>query len=218
MIYCMSDIHGEKDRFDKMLDLIHFSDSDTLYIIGDVIDRGPSGIEIMKFIMECPNIVLIIGNHEDICLKTLGPQNEFGARDIWRSNGGSHTYREMVYHMSPAERRKILRYIESSPIQREITVAGQKYHLVHGWPGSTEDDKIWGRPMDNTPSILPADATAIIGHTPTCFLAGEGEEPFHIIHRPEQHYIDIDCGAGHLNFPDRSLACLRLDDMAEFYV
>ena len=84
MIYCMSDIHGEKDRFDKMLDLIHFSDSDTLYIIGDVIDRGPSGIEILKFIMDHPNIILIMGNHEDICLKTLGPRNEFGARDIWR--------------------------------------------------------------------------------------------------------------------------------------
>lgn len=218
MIYCMSDIHGEKDRFDKMLDLIHFSDSDTLYIIGDVIDRGPSGIEILKFIMDHPNIILIMGNHEDICLKTLGPRNEFGARDIWRSNGGSHTYREMVYQMSPAERRKILRYIESSPIEQEITVTGQKYHLVHGWPGATEDDKIWGRPMDNIPSILPAGTTAIIGHTPTCHLAVENEDPFHIIRRPEQHYIDIDCGAGHLQLNDRTLACLRLNDMAEFYI
>lgn len=32
MIYCMSDIHGELDRFKAMLDLINFSSDDTLYI------------------------------------------------------------------------------------------------------------------------------------------------------------------------------------------
>lgn len=41
MIYCMSDIHGELDRFKAMLDLINFSSDDTLYIIGDD-DRSPS--------------------------------------------------------------------------------------------------------------------------------------------------------------------------------
>lgn len=50
MIYCMSDIHGELDRFKAMLDLINFSSDDTLYIIGDVIDRHPGGVEILKII------------------------------------------------------------------------------------------------------------------------------------------------------------------------
>lgn len=43
MIYCVSDIHGELDKFERMLKLIRFSDSDHLYIIGDVIDRGAAG-------------------------------------------------------------------------------------------------------------------------------------------------------------------------------
>ena len=30
--------------------------------------------------------------------------------------------------------------------------------------------------------------------------------------------IDIDCGCGHQKTAHRRLACLRLDDMAEFYV
>ncbi len=30
--------------------------------------------------------------------------------------------------------------------------------------------------------------------------------------------IDIDCGCGNRNAAHRRLACLRLDDMAEFYV
>ena len=77
MIYCMSDIHGEADRFHTMLEMIHFSDKDTLYIIGDVIDRYPGGIDILREIMETPNMVMLLGNHEQMCLDTLGPNNVF---------------------------------------------------------------------------------------------------------------------------------------------
>ena len=38
MIYCISDIYGESDKFERMLKLIRFSESDHLYIIGDAID------------------------------------------------------------------------------------------------------------------------------------------------------------------------------------
>ena len=34
MIYCVSDIHGELDKFERLLDLIQFSDADHLYVIG----------------------------------------------------------------------------------------------------------------------------------------------------------------------------------------
>ena len=51
VIYCMSDIHGELDKFERMLDLIHFSDEDHLYILGDVIDRGALGVDILRRIM-----------------------------------------------------------------------------------------------------------------------------------------------------------------------
>ena len=45
MVYCISDIHGEYDRYLTMLDLIGFSEKDTLYVIGDCIDRYPKVIE-----------------------------------------------------------------------------------------------------------------------------------------------------------------------------
>lgn len=73
MIYCMSDIHGELDRFKAMLDLINFSSDDTLYIIGDVIDRHPGGVEILKIIKDTPNMFMLLGNHEQMCLDTLVP-------------------------------------------------------------------------------------------------------------------------------------------------
>lgn len=40
MYYAMSDIHGRFDKYKEMLSLIDFTPRDTLYVLGDVIDRG----------------------------------------------------------------------------------------------------------------------------------------------------------------------------------
>ena len=60
------------------------------------------------------------------------------------------------------------------------------------------------------------DTICIVGHTPTIFLTGQMDVDSSIWHG--NRIIDIDCGCGNLNAPHRRLACLRLDDMAEFYV
>ena len=41
MTYVMSDIHGCYDKYQSMLAAIHFAADDTLYVLGDVLDRGP---------------------------------------------------------------------------------------------------------------------------------------------------------------------------------
>ena len=42
MTYVMSDLHGHYQKYLQMLDMIHFSDNDDLYMLGDVVDRGGS--------------------------------------------------------------------------------------------------------------------------------------------------------------------------------
>ena len=71
MIYCVSDIHGDLDKLERMMELIRFSDADHLYIIGDVIDRGVMGVDILRWIMVAPNMTMLLGNHEQMCLDTL---------------------------------------------------------------------------------------------------------------------------------------------------
>ena len=39
--YVMSDIHGMSHLLEEMLEKIRFSAEDRLYILGDMIDRGP---------------------------------------------------------------------------------------------------------------------------------------------------------------------------------
>ena len=217
MIYCMSDIHGEADRFHAMLQLIKFSAEDTLYIIGDVIDRHPGGVDILQEIIATPNMIMLLGNHEEMCLKTLGPQNEFGYREMWKQNGGSSTYRELLYHTTHIGRDQILNFISKLPVTLDIEVNGRKFHLVHGWPADNDEDRIWGRPMDGIGEIWEEDVTPIIGHTPTIYLyPNDHESPFEIYHSP-LGYIAIDCGCGNKT-ERRRLACLRLDDMKEYYI
>lgn len=47
MIYVMSDIHGEYEKYIKMLELINFSDEDELYILGDIVDRGKEPVKVL---------------------------------------------------------------------------------------------------------------------------------------------------------------------------
>lgn len=142
MTYCMSDIHGEILKWRDMLELIQFSDEDTLYVLGDVIDRNPHGIEILRDIMKRPNIHMIIGNHEEMMLKTLGRNNEYHARRLWQQNGGGSTYREMVYGITPEERNSILQFVSELPDFMEIEVNGRSFYLVHGNVASTRVERI----------------------------------------------------------------------------
>lgn len=215
MIYCVSDIHGELDKFEQMLELIHFSDDDRLYVIGDAIDRGSLGVDTLRKIMDTPNMTMLLGNHEQMCLATLGPHNEFGARELWKQNGGAPTYRELLYYRTPGERSEILLFLAGLPDQLDVEAGGQKFLLVHGLPSEDRDTRIWGR-VDADSQSPYRETICIIGHTPTNFLTGRGDEDFRIWHG--DGIIDIDCGCGHLNAAHRRLACLRLDDMAEFYV
>ena len=43
--YVISDIHGQYNMFIELLDKIDLKDTDTLYILGDVLDRGPHPIK-----------------------------------------------------------------------------------------------------------------------------------------------------------------------------
>lgn len=219
--YCISDIHGEYERFEKMLNVIQFSGEDILYVLGDVIDRQPCGLKIIEKIMNTPNMMLLRGNHEQMMLDDLGPIPIWGARDLWTYNGGDCTRSDLLFFHSRQERREILEYVATLPTTIEIVLPAsanymekRKFLLVHGFPVNNTHDCLWKRISAETENPIPG-TTVVVGHTPTCFLSGRYKESFRIWKRPG--IIDIDCGCGQ-DTPYRRLACLRLEDMREFYV
>ena len=87
MTYVMSDLHGMYNEFMQMLELIKFSEEDTLYILGDIIDRGDKPLEIVDYVIEHKNIILLRGNHEQMYM------DYYKGRDYanWTQYNGGHT-------------------------------------------------------------------------------------------------------------------------------
>ena len=69
MDYCVSDIHGYYELFCRLLDKIRFGGGDKLYVLGDVIDKGPDSIRLAKLLFSMSNVYCIAGNHEYDFLK-----------------------------------------------------------------------------------------------------------------------------------------------------
>ena len=240
MIYVMSDIHGNSKRFDSVLSQIDLKPEDTLYILGDVVDRYPDGIAILQRIMKMPNVKMLLGNHEYMMLNVLAGSKhddvEWGISDwsdlrrLWFDNGGRTTY-SAIRLLSEEEFWEIKRYLKALPLNIDIEVAGKKYKLVHaadkddyadsglfGYYENETEFAVWKRWRPNEPT--PTDHIRICGHTPT--IKYQEDNPLKIWYG--NNMIGIDCGAG---FPEKQpyepiyykgrLSCLRLDDMQEFY-
>ena len=90
-IYVVSDIHGESELFYDILKQIRFTDEDHLYILGDVIDRGPDGIALLRRIMNTPNMTLLLGNHEYMMLQYFSPWATDTEIRRWNKNGNTPT-------------------------------------------------------------------------------------------------------------------------------
>ena len=69
--YVVSDIHGEYDMFLELLDKIGLKETDTLYVLGDNLDRCPHPLRLLRKLMEMPNVVCLVGNHELMALECL---------------------------------------------------------------------------------------------------------------------------------------------------
>lgn len=224
--YVVSDLHGEDVLFHKMLDKIEFSDADTLFVIGDVVDRGPGGISLLQEILRTPNMTLIMGNHDYMMLRYFSLDVTDLEINRWNRNNNTMTIRDFLALDCQAQ-NEILNRVRKLPSHVEITVSGKQFYLVHGFPADNLEDEIWNRPEIDTPAPIPG-VQVIIGHTPVCCLSRTEEEEeayikeieeqgeyLQIVHAPG--FIDIDCGCGY-DIAVKALACLRLEDMKEFYV
>ena len=233
MIYVMSDIHGNYRRFRSVLKQIKLQPTDTLYILGDVIDRHPDGIKILRWIMARQNVKMLLGNHEYMMLRALGHPYDEGDDlyeddvRLWYRNGGKVTH-SSIKHQRITTREEIFAYLKSLPLNYDLTVNGIHYILAHGAPLVEYENfrrfyanrthfavwKRWRFFEEQNGSY-----TLIFGHTPT--IDYQYDSPMKIWYGNNR--IGIDCGSGFSEEPGDSysefgrLACLRLNDMAEFY-
>lgn len=230
MIYVLSDIHGHEGRFNSILKQIHLQPEDTLYVLGDVVDRHPGGIRILRRLMAMPNARMLLGNHEYMMLRALGePYDDIPGDgrswDHWHRNGGDATYASWRRNRKSL-RQEILDYLHSLPLSADVWVNGTHYKLVHAAPPEEYDPAdnryknpayyaVWKRfDPDHT---FPGDYFLVFGHTPTVYY--QDRTPMEIWQ--QGRLIGIDCGSGAEDTGPEAgkgrLACLRLDDGKIFY-
>jgi predicted phosphodiesterase len=70
----IGDIHGCIIELNELLDQLNLNSTDTIFFIGDLIDRGPDSVAVVKRCSDLSlnyNIKLILGNHEEKFLRYL---------------------------------------------------------------------------------------------------------------------------------------------------
>lgn len=231
MIYVLSDIHGNQRRFASVMGQINLQPEDTLYVLGDVMDRHPGGIRILRRLMAMPNARLLLGNHEYMMLRALGkPRDDYeddgNALAHWYRNGGKVTH-DHFKRLRKTLRAEILDYLLALPLSYDVHLNGRHYKLVHGAPEPAQvPDPTYPTPTHyavwkrwEATDAPPEDYTLVFGHTPTRHYRDVA--PMEVWF--DENRIGIDCGSGYPEdeskplAPYGRLACLRLDDGKVFY-
>lgn len=88
--YVTSDAHGHLRALDRALEQAAPGADDTIYVVGDMIDRGPDPVGVLKLVRSLPNARVLMGNHERMMLDALLTDDP-AARGGWELNGGWST-------------------------------------------------------------------------------------------------------------------------------
>lgn len=197
MIYVTSDLHGYPlAQFLELLERAGFSDEDFLFVLGDVIDRGEGGVQLLRWMAEQPNVQLILGNHEAMLLSCRFlfesvTEESLAKLDVqkmellsdWMHNGAAPTLAGLrrLLKEEPEILEGILDYLQDAPLYETVEAGGTTYILVHSGLGNFHPAKplrsyraeelLWERPSPE--DVYFEDAVVVFGHTPTVVFGAE---------------------------------------------
>ncbi len=233
MQYVIADIHGYYESFLRLLEAIHFSDDDTLYVLGDSVDRGPDPIRLLIDLSMRPNVYHIMGNHEFMALTCLRKmmveiteencETQLDGNDIrsylhWMRDGGETTV-EQFRRLMPEEQEALIEYMEEMPLYEIVQTDKGIFALVHAGiadfvPGKalseyTETELLFER--SDYGRRYFEHAVLVTGHTPVQMLSEE--VPPKVLFLTEKNQIAADCGKCY----GGRLACICLDTLDVLY-
>lgn len=223
MIYVVSDINGNYEKFKALLREISFKDSDVMYILGNIVGDGEDSIGLICDISMRYNVLPILGENDYVALPLLTELDKMLSGNApdpeslqklaeWLQNGGQSTI-EGFKALDADMREGVIDYISDMALYEEVSVKGKDYLLVHAgiadFDPDAEIDEYMPEDFISTPLDTEEkyyeDKTIIVGHTPTSELGANDK----ILHAPNG-CIFINCG--------ERLGCLCLDTNEEFYV
>lgn len=206
--FVIGDVHGCLKTLQKLIEeRISLNREDSVYFVGDFIDRGPDSKGVLDYISrlisEGYRISSVRGNHEEMLLETLSDP-KFLAN--WMYNGAEMTLYSFgldpgifltseTVHQIPSE---YIQQIEKLPYFIEL----EDYLIVHAGfnfymtdPFQDHHAMIWTRDMMYDPD--KANHRIVIhGHTPVSV-----DEIRQMIADPNPGLINIDAGCVYTEYP-----------------
>jgi len=214
-IYVMSDVHGCYKEYMELLEKIKFSEDDTLYILGDAMDRGPEPIKVILDIMKRENVTYILGNHDYYFYETMIKANKvmngecsdeiFSDQELkdslsWLGREGGRVTYDQFFKLPNEERLKILDFIHNAILYETIYLDDKEYILMHAGGFKEENLPVELYPLSCLLSKRASyskryftdnlNTYLITGHTPTPLIR---EDKQVLVYEGNGH-IAIDCG------------------------
>lgn len=135
----MSDIHGHYDAFMDMLDSLSLADDDNIYVLGDVIDRGPDVASLLVACVELAksdNFHFLLGNHEHMAYQYLSRSHSFANKQerlhwIKKVSGSEQTLDALDALDEDWVRAELIPWFNDLLYYDVVEVGGQQWMLVH---------------------------------------------------------------------------------------
>ena len=167
--YALADIHGQLGLWNQVKQVLE--PEDTLVFLGDAIDRGEFGITIAIELLERPNTIYLLGNHEQMMLEALpyietDPSAFTPEEYIWSENGGYKTLKE--YQQLPKEKQKWLKE-KFSNLKKAYIHHTEEKSILCCHSGIILD--VWDRTHYLKEEEVPKDCFIVHGHTPIPYIA-----------------------------------------------
>jgi len=93
-VIAIGDVHGCLAAFDAVLDAIEPESSDSLILLGDIVDRGPNSAGVIDRLIELRErcfLFTIMGNHDELMLDVI--EESTWKMGQWLMYGGEQTMR-----------------------------------------------------------------------------------------------------------------------------
>lgn len=158
----ISDIHGNMQALDAVLNDIRTENCERIFCLGDLAMAGPeptNAIETIKKLYENKNLELIQGNTDEM----IGEYEKFGekVKSAFPIMGNAL---ENDVKIIPENLKKFLKEL---PKQKELTINSVKILLVHGSPRKNDENIFPDLPIEDVEQMVAdTDADLILcGHT-----------------------------------------------------
>jgi protein phosphatase len=210
-ILAVSDIHGNLAGFQKLLEKVNFNEKDILFLVGDMVEKGPDSLKTLRYIMELQEkyeVYAICGNCDDVVRELDKKENHARLLTylLWRENTLlNEMCKELSITLANDSDMEVIGETLKQHFNAEIEwlaklpdiIETEKFIFVHGGLVSENLREQDAEEVKTQKSFLEGEVSfskyVVVGHWPVVLYA-KGKPDCRPIVNKERKIISIDGG------------------------